>query len=136
MSPMTWTEEMSVGVKELDEDHKKLICMMNEVHDAVLSNLPKAELRHVVDELVSYTSVHFAREEDLFGKTGYSNAVEHTNEHDRLLAKVLRLQAGFNAGFMSTISAEVMQYMKNWLFRHILEYDKAYGPHLNTNGVA
>jgi len=63
MPLMTWTDSMSVGVKVLDDDHKKLVGMVNELHDGILEGHRAEALGHVLDQLVSYTRIHFSREE-------------------------------------------------------------------------
>ena len=75
MPLMTWTDSMSVGVKVLDDDHKKLVDMVNELHDGILEGHRHEALAHVLDQLVHYTKVHFAREEQLFDKTKYAQAI-------------------------------------------------------------
>jgi hemerythrin len=135
MALMTWTEEMSVGVKVLDDDHKKLVSMVNELHAGILGGRRQEALGGVLDQLVSYTKVHFAREEEMFARTGYANAVEHKKEHDELIKKALELQARYKGGATSMLSLETMSFLKNWLSHHILGIDKKYGPHLNAKGV-
>ncbi len=74
MDLITWTEEMSVGVKALDDDHKMLIEMMNKLNDGILAGQSNLALEDVVESLVRYTRLHFAREERLFAQTGYPAA--------------------------------------------------------------
>jgi hemerythrin len=135
MSLMTWAQSMSVGVKVLDDDHKKLVAMVNELHDGILEGRRAEALGHVLDQLVSYTRVHFNREEALFARTKYAGAVEHKKEHDDLIVKALELQKRYKEGASSMLSLETMSFLKNWLAHHIGGSDKSYGPHLNANGI-
>jgi len=132
---MTWAQIMSVGVKVLDDDHKKLVGMVNELHDGILEGDRAEALGRVLDQLVSYTRIHFSREEALFAKTKYAGAVEHKKEHDELIAKALELQTRYKAGASSMLSLETMSFLKSWLTHHIQGSDKSYGPHLNSNGI-
>jgi len=135
MALMTWTEKMSVGVKVLDDDHKKLIGMINELHGGLKVGHGKEVLGNVLDELVSYTRMHFAREEQYFAKTGYAAAAAHKKEHDDLTKQVLDVQAKYKAGAVTSLSLEVMDFLKNWLTNHIQGSDQKYGPHLNEKGI-
>jgi len=135
MALMTWTESMSVGVKVLDEDHKKLVGLVNELHDGILQGRRQAALGHVLDELVKYTAVHFKREEEYFSRTGYPAAKEHKKEHDALVKTAVDLQSRYKQGATSMLSLESMSFLKNWLNTHIMGEDKKYGPHLNARGV-
>jgi hemerythrin-like metal-binding protein len=94
----------------------------------------KEVLEKVLAELVDYTKFHFAREEQFFVKTGYGDAATHKNEHDALIKKVLELQARHKKG-ASTLSMEVMNFLKDWLTQHIQGIDQKYGPHLNAKGI-
>ena len=135
MPLMTWTESMSVGVKVLDEDHKKLVGLVNELHDGILAGKRQEALGHVLDELVRYTGVHFGREEQYFSTTGYAAAAEHKKEHDQLIKQAQDLQARYKGGATSMLSLETMGFLKGWLAHHIQEIDKKYGPHLNSKGI-
>jgi hemerythrin len=135
MALMTWTDSMSVGVKVLDEDHKKLVGMVNELHDGILGGHRQEALGIVFNKLVSYTKVHFAREEEFFARTGYPAAAEHKKVHDELVKKASELQARYQEGATSMLSLETMSFLKNWLAHHIGGDDKKYGSHLNAKGI-
>ena len=81
MTLMTWNDEMSVGVKELDDDHKQLIGMLNMAQETLSSARSREALEEVLDRLVEVTKVHFAHEETLFDRTGFPGAEAHRREH-------------------------------------------------------
>ena len=135
MPLMSWNEKMSVGVAVIDEEHKKLVAMLNELYDGMQSGKAAESLGKVLDGLIAYTAAHFKHEEDLFAKTGYPAAAAHKKEHDELTKQVLAVQAKYKAGVTGTLSMEVMSFLKNWLITHIQGSDKSYGPHLNSKGV-
>lgn len=135
MPLMAWNEKMSVGVKLLDDDHKKLVGMVNELYDGITSGKGKEVLGGVLDNLVAYTVVHFKHEEDFFTKTGYPASQAHLAEHEKLTKQVKDVQASYKSGAASTLSLEVMNFLKNWLITHIQGSDKKYGPHLNAKGI-
>lgn len=135
MPLMTWTDKLSVGVNVIDDDHKKLVNMVNELYDGITAGKGKEALAKILDELVNYTKIHFDREEQLFAKTGYPAAAAHKKEHDDLTKQVLDVQAKYKNGSVATLSLEVMNFLKNWLVNHIQGSDKKYGPHLNAKGI-
>jgi hemerythrin-like metal-binding protein len=135
MPLMTWTEKLAVGVKVLDDDHKKLVGMVNQLYDAIQSGRGKDSLGPILDGLVDYTKVHFAREEQLFSQTGYTASAAHHKEHEDLTRQVLDVQQKYKAGVSGTLSLEVMNFLKNWLITHIQGSDQKYGPHLNSKGI-
>lgn len=132
---MSWSDDMSVGVAAIDDDHKKLVGMVNELHDGMLAGHAKDALGTVLDRLIKYTQVHFAREEEFFAKTGYAESAAHKKEHSDLVKAVVELQTRFKTASSSTLSMEVMSFLRNWLVNHIQGSDKKYGPHLNAKGI-
>jgi hemerythrin len=124
---------MSVGVKALDDDHKRLIDLLNKLHDGMKSGRGKEVVGKVLDDLVSYTKYHFAREEEFFDKTGYPGD-DHKKEHKELVDQAVKLQSRYKSG-ESVLSIETLDFLKNWLNGHILGTDKKYTAHLNANGI-
>ncbi len=135
MPLMTWTEKLSVGVGVLDEDHKKLVGMLNELYDAMQAGQGRDLLGRILNGLVQYTKFHFAREEKFFAQTGYAAAGPHKQEHDALTRQVLDVQQKYAAGATTTLSLDVMQFLRNWLVNHIQGSDQKYRPHLNAKGI-
>jgi hemerythrin len=135
MALMNWNEKMSVGVAVIDDEHKKLVAMLNDLYDGVQAGKGAAALGKVLDGLIAYTAAHFKHEEEFFAKTGYPAAAAHKKEHDDLTKQVLDVQAKYKSGVSGTLSLEVMNFLKTWLIKHIQGSDKAYGPHLNSKGI-
>lgn len=135
MPLMNWNDKMSVGVEVFDNDHKKLVGMLNELFDSVQAGKGKQVLGKILDSLVAYTAEHFAREEVLMQKHGFGEFAAHKKEHDDLVKQVLDVQNKYNSGQTATLSMEVMNFLKNWLVKHIQGTDKKYTPFLNAKGV-
>ncbi|MGV1100250.1 bacteriohemerythrin [Thiovibrio sp. JS02] len=134
MALITWKNDYSVNVKEIDEQHKQLINMINELHDAMLAKKGKDALMSVLTKLANYCVSHFALEEKLMSSHGYPEFAAHKDVHNKMTDKVKSLMADVQAG-KTTISIEVMNFLKNWLDKHIMGTDKKYGPFLNSKGV-
>ncbi len=69
---------MSVGVKLLDNDHKKLAILINDLHEGMMAGRDSRALKHIFEELVAFSRLHFAHEEKLLAEAGYSGATERT----------------------------------------------------------
>jgi hemerythrin len=135
MTLMTWTEKLSVGVHVLDDDHKRLVAMVNELYDAMQAGHGKESLGATLNNLVEYTKGHFAREEKFFAETGYPAAAAHKQEHDTLTGQVLDVQRKFAAGASAALSIDVLRFLRSWLINHIQGSDQKYRPHLNAKGI-
>jgi hemerythrin len=135
MPLMEWTEKLSVGVKQFDTEHQVLVGMLNQLFDGVQAGKDKDLLGPILDGLITYTRTHFANEERYFVEHKYPNLTAHKAEHDALTKQVIAVQAKFRAGASAALSMEVMNFLKNWLVKHILGTDKAYGPFLNGKGI-
>jgi hemerythrin-like metal-binding protein len=132
---ISWEAELSVGVKELDDDHKQLMGMLNEIHESAAAGRNDQELSDLVEKMVANTKAHFEHEELLLAKAGYPDAPAHFQEHDWMIAKALSVQAAFRCGSASTLSAELLSFLRDWLIHHIRDVDKLYGPSLNASGI-
>lgn len=135
MAIMQWNEKMSVGVSMFDTEHKKLIDLVNELHDGIQAGKAPDSLAKVLAGLITYTATHFKHEEEFFAKTGYPASADHKKEHDDLTKQVLDIQAKVAAGATGMLSLEVLAFLKKWLINHIQGSDKKYGPHLNAKGI-
>ncbi len=135
MPLMEWNERFSVGVPSIDVQHKKLVSILNELHDAMQAKHGHEALSKTLAGLISYTASHFKYEEELFAKTGYNSAAEHKKEHDKLTNQVLEVKEKYVKGVSTALSVEVLNFLKKWLTDHIMGSDKQYGPHLRAKGI-
>lgn len=135
MSLMTWNHSFSVNVKQFDEQHIKLIDIINELHNAMIAGNAKEILGRIIDELVSYTVDHFSAEEMLMEAYVYQEMVDHKFKHERLVNQVAQLQQQFKEGHV-ILTLGVMMFLKDWLVKHIQGDDKRFGAHLNEIGVS
>ncbi|MGO9318154.1 MAG: bacteriohemerythrin [Terracidiphilus sp.] len=132
---IVWTNEMSVDVKMLDNDHKRLAILINDLHEGLMAGRAIDALERIFDELVAYTRIHFANEERLLAEAGYSGAAAHKQEHEHKIEQVLIMQARFISSKESADYIEILDQLKNWLFKHMENSDKEFVRHLKTSGV-
>ena len=134
MALLAWKDAYSVKIKEVDDQHKKLIDMINELNDAMAQGKAKDALGTILDKLVSYAASHFVLEERLMQTHGYEGYQEHKDKHEKMTAKILDLQRQFKSG-QAAMTIEVMNFLKNWLDKHIVGTDMKYSAFLNSKGV-
>lgn len=135
MSLFQWSPDLSVNIAEIDSQHKKLIGILNLLHESMRTGKGKDVLAKVLNDLTDYTVYHFGTEERLFEKYAYPEYRAHKRQHDDLTSQVLELKKRFEAGQV-TITVEVMNFLKEWLNNHIRHTDKKYSEYLNSKGVS
>ncbi|MGQ9610355.1 MAG: bacteriohemerythrin [bacterium] len=134
MALFVWSDNFSVNIKYIDEQHKKLVNILNNLHDAMKLGKGSEVLNNVLAELVRYVETHFTTEEKLMNTHNYPEYNTHKLEHANLAKKAKELQKSSQQG-QNIITIEVMNFLKNWLQSHILGTDKKYGPFLNSKGI-
>ncbi len=130
MALVQWQAELSVGVEILDQDHRNLFSMLNELYDAVQSGIELAVLTSLLDRLAQYTQDHFQREEALMKACGYPDIAAHCDEHEQLAVKVSELQRRLAGSSLEFLSLELLVLFKTWLASHIRVSDFQYKPYL------
>lgn len=134
MPIMNWSENLSVGIVEIDAQHKNLLAQINQLHDSMKEGKGKEALGKTLDELVTYTAYHFKTEERFFLKFAYPDTPAHKKEHDDLTKKAVDLKDKYSKGQM-VLTIEVMNFLKDWLTNHIMVSDKKYAPFLKAKGL-
>ncbi len=134
MAFIEWSDTYSVGIRSIDNEHRRLVGLVNKLHDASLQGQGSATAPVVLNELASYTVSHFAHEERLFDQHGYPDTPNHKRAHSDLVKQVQDLQEKAKAGNF-TVGMEVMNFLKNWLVQHIQGTDFKYRDFLISKGV-
>ena len=131
---ISWTDDLSVGIAKIDEQHKGLVALINELNAAMRQRRSESVLAGVLERLKQYTVQHFATEEDYFDRFGYPEAPAHKKAHRELVEKVLAFEEELKSG-RAKVTMEIMRFLKDWLVGHIMGTDKRYGPFLNGKGL-
>ena len=132
---IVWTSGMSVDVKLLDNDHKKLVLLINDLHDEVMAGSAREQLERIFDEIIGYSRIHFDHEELLLDEAGYSGAAEHKQEHGRKFELIKEMQARFRSAETSADELKVLNELKDWLVGHVQKSDQEFVQHLKATGV-
>jgi hemerythrin len=135
MAFVNWSDELSTKVKTFDEQHKKLIGLVNDLYANMSQGKGREVMQKTLSGLVDYTKTHFASEEEMMTRHKYLGYLSHKAEHDRLTKQAADLLQKLQAG-EPVMSVHVMRFLKDWLEQHIMKIDKQYGPFLNAKGVA
>ncbi len=129
-----WGPQYFIGINEIDDQHKVLVDLINEVYANFGKSGNKQKVSKVLHELVDYTIYHFGNEEQYFKKFGYSDTENHLKQHTMFVDKIKKIAADFEAGDAS-ISIDLVDFLKDWLINHILKIDKKYVKFFKEHGV-
>ncbi len=134
MGLLTWDDSYSVGVSEIDTQHKKLFNLINDLFDAMKAGNGRSIIGKIIKELADYTVYHFGYEEKLFEKFDYPETATHNKEHKDFVETVSKFQKEFNEE-SAMLSMEVMNFLKKWLQDHIKGTDQHYTAFFNEHGI-
>ncbi|RDH83307.1 MAG: hemerythrin [endosymbiont of Escarpia spicata] len=120
-----WSDSLSVGIEEIDEQHKILVNLINRMHQAIHERHGSDAVKGILAELADYTRIHFAVEESLMRILNYPGYEEHKEIHEELLSHVIELVQKVESG-KTAIGFELLHFLKTWLTKHIMEEDMQY----------
>ena len=130
MKDIVWDEILSVGVDEIDEDHRKLVNIFNSLNHSVMAEESSDYLAATLAELINCTVWHFSHEERLMLKHRYEGIEEHKAEHRELIKSAKELQQEILQADKPVVD-EHIEFLERWLTEHILTADLRLGSYLS-----
>ena len=129
-----WNDELATGIPRIDEQHKKLISLVNELHEALSKGKSRDVLGKLLQELADYTNYHFKTEERAFATYRYENADTHKRSHDDLVRQLQELIEKQAKGSLA-VGVETLTFLINWVKNHIMKEDRLYIPCLKDKAI-
>jgi len=127
---VTWSDTFSCGIKLIDDQHKELIRLVNEMFMHVTG--PKRNeldyLTEVIEKLVKYVKIHFSTEEKIMRAIKYEGFIEHKKAHDNFIFKIIETVDEFTTGKRKSLYS-FTRFLKDWIFSHIAVMDRGYFRH-------
>lgn len=129
-----WTDELSVGIQEVDEQHKGLFGLINQLHIAISEDQGQDASREILDQLAERTRTHFLLEESLMRLTHYTGFAGHKEQHETLMEQMRTVQHKLdNEG--ASITVDLLHFLNNWLTQHIGSCDQRFSAHFEKSGL-
>ncbi len=132
MPMLEWNDGLSLRIAAIDEQHKKLVGMVNRLHDAMTEG--RSALPAIVADMKDYVVEHFATEERYMDAYAYPESAAHKAEHRDFAAKAEALAADCETG-AAALSMETLNYLGDWLVTHIAGTDRRMGEYLFARGA-
>ena len=131
---ISWNEIYSLGIEKIDNQHKKLIEIINKLFDSFSEGKAEDIIPEIIKELTEYTQYHFKTEEELFEKYNYPEKESHTGRHNEFINNVKDWKEKLNNN-NKELPYELMEYLKKWMLQHILKEDKDYGKFFKEKNI-
>lgn len=129
MSMVVWNPAWETGIPLIDQQHRELLAQFEGLLVAIHENHPDDRIPPLLQFLADYVETHFSLEENLMQVVGYPGFAGHKTIHDRMRARVGQLVEAAK-GNPATLTEEVIDFLTDWLLRHINEEDRRMARHL------
>jgi len=141
MSRIVWGKRYSVKVANLDDQHRRMAELVNEMNDAINENGEREKILEGFKTLIEYTGGHFAAEEALMKKHDYPDLKKHKKEHKDLINLLREIKKQFEresksfSDFDYDLAKDWLVIHSDWLTVHLTHSDKDLGSFLNAKGI-
>lgn len=125
-----YDESFSVGIDVMDEQHKRLFDVINNLYVAMKKNEPSKIISGVIDDLMEYAVYHLNEEEKMMEKYNYSGIKGHKKIHRKIVGQAKDIQHEYNRTKSSVVAIKLMLFLKDWLIKHIKTVDFQYAEEL------
>jgi hemerythrin len=130
---VAWDEKYAVGIELIDNQHKELFSLTNELFRACLSREEtlKTVFKETMGRMVEYVRFHFSAEQELMQRIKYPDYLEHKKQHDAMVRDILEAVKGYNEG-KKFVPNQFVRTLRDWILSHIAHYDKLYASFIVT----
>jgi hemerythrin len=123
MEKVVWDTNLSIGIKEIDRQHKQLIAMLNQLIELEGVSVDSETISDTLTKMTDYADYHFTSEEQFMQEHAYPEYEIHKKEHVEFMRKTAELSLG-TMMYKKTIPVELLTYLKEWLVEHIMASDR------------
>ncbi len=131
---LKWNEELSTGIPQMDEQHRKLIDILNQFYEAIEKGEKVQGIEALLRGAEEYTIYHFSSEEKFMEEIGYPELEAHRKAHQNLINEVRSAKEKHEQGDEKAIR-ELAAFLLSWLYTHIAKTDRKYGEFYRLKGV-
>jgi hemerythrin-like metal-binding protein len=125
MTEITWKQELSVGIAEIDTQHQQLMSTINNLRQAMMNGQSEKVIGSTIKELILYAKEHFSTEEHYFKIYKYPQATEHIALHKEFTERILNFKKLFDDNQLKS-AAELFHFLVDWLIKHLQTEDQKY----------
>lgn len=123
---IAWSDYLSVGVAEMDEEHRQFIARVNALNKAIIESESKTKIERLLDLMLMEATHHFWHEQELLARWNYPDTAAHTATHVKLTAQFARVMKEIEESNISFVWASKGLRLKQLLVEHLLKEDMKY----------
>lgn len=122
---MNWKDEYNTGIVEIDEQHKMMFDIINDLYNVMHASSETAGLDEILKQVINYADHHFILEESRFKEVGYEGAEAHLTEHQSYRDKINELVQEYGND-KKLLSFQLIDFLEDWWIEHVTDTDKEY----------
>jgi len=126
MSNIIWDDRFLIGIPRCDEQHKRLVSLLNRSYDAFIDNTDDQDVAWLLNELVDYATYHFISEEQWMVASNFPDFEMHKSAHDAFSSQVAMMYKQYRNGD-NPFLLDIFSFLNDWLVTHILKVDAEFG---------
>lgn len=127
--PLEWTPALSVGIEEIDDQHRELFRRAGRLVEGIRRGDPE-EIDELVEYLHRYAVSHFGAEEAAMRGVRYPAYARHKAEHDQFIADLLELSVENDEAGGAFVAVKIDHWLSGWLRDHVSRVDTELGEYL------
>jgi hemerythrin len=124
---MKWKDEYSVGILEIDNQHKLLLRSFSSIVESIRLDQGWSNTHYAIVKLNQLAHMHFSFEEAMMRMFGYPEAEAHQREHHNFFVKLNNIESHL---LKKPADLEMVKFLQGWLTTHILGSDRGYAQHI------
>ena len=129
-----WKEDFNLNIKIIDQQHRKLVDMINVLYNSVIDKEDHKVIEQTLQDVMEYAFVHLRQEERYFEQCNYTYAPEHIACHQSFVQKAEEFHEAYLIN-RSLLTQDVLEFLRDWLTKHILQEDKKYANFFRQAGI-
>ena len=123
MAYFEWADDMVIDGGVIDQDHRLLVDLVNELHSATSRGAGQTVVASILRRTIESTREHLAREENIMAQQGFPELDGHRQGHQASMDSLYELERQLQSGGI-TVATQLSRVLRDWLSLHIRRNDK------------
>ncbi|AHF02782.1 hemerythrin [Marichromatium purpuratum 984] len=132
-----WSDVYSIGIPEIDEQHRCFFAASHRLYNEILDRKGKEAVEGAVSFMREYAERHFSTEEAFMTEHGYPDLKDHLQQHAAFFRRLDILEQELQMfGPTQDLAERALDITQDWLIDHIADEDMLYSLHIKSGNAA